>query len=209
MKFHNSRAIVKQDNNKNVQQNNLNSYTSFRMNFSQHRQKRNNENKNVNEIRDVQTSKDTKMKWGEAIWFLFHTLAEKIKEEHFQSNKYEMINMVKSICTNLPCPKCSDHATAYMKRLNIESIKTKQDWKDFLYKFHNEVNIRKNFAEFPYGELDAKYENANTVNVINYFISVYKEKSNNVQMIATEMSRMRILRNTQQWLINNLSCFNT
>ena len=118
MKFHNSRAIIKQDNNKPVQQNNLNS-SSFRMNFSQRRPTKNNENKNVNEIRDVQTSKDTNMKGGEAIWFLFHTLAEKIKEEHFQSNKYEMINMVKSICTNLPCPKCSDHATAYMKRLNI------------------------------------------------------------------------------------------
>ena len=53
MKFHNSRAIIKQDNNKPVQQNNLNS-SSFRMNFSQRRPKRNNENKNVNEIRDVQ-----------------------------------------------------------------------------------------------------------------------------------------------------------
>ena len=131
MRFHNSRAIVKQDNNKNVQQNKLNPYTSFRMNLSQHRQNRNNEDKNVNVIHDVQISKDKKMKWGEAIWFLFHTLAEKIKEEHFQSKKYEMINIVKAICTNLPCPKCTDHATAYMKRLNIESIKIKQDWKDF------------------------------------------------------------------------------
>ena len=209
MRFHNSRAIVKQDNNKNVQQNKLNPYTSFRMNLSQHRQNRNNEDKNVNVIHDVQISKDKKMKWGEAIWFLFHTLAEKIKEEHFQSKKYEMINIVKAICTNLPCPKCTDHATAYMKRLNIESIKIKQDWKDFLYKFHNEVNVRKNFVEFPYNELDSKYQNANTVNVINYFISVYKEKSNNVQMIATEMSRMRILRNTQQWLIANFNCFDT
>ena len=209
MRFHNSRAIVKQDNNKNVQQNKLNPYTSFRMNLSQHRQNRNNEDKNVNVIHDVQISKDKKMKWGEAIWFLFHTLAEKIKEEHFQSKKYEMINIVKAICTNLPCPKCTDHATAYMKRLNIESIKIKQDWKDFLYKFHNEVNVRKNFVEFPYNELDSKYQNANTVNVINYFISVYKEKSNNVQMIATEMSRMRILRNTQQWLITNFHCFDT
>ena len=209
MRFHNSRAIVKQDNNKNVQQNKLNPYTSFRMNLSQHRQNRNNEDKNVNVIHDVQISKDKKMKWGEAIWFLFHTLAEKIKEEHFQSKKYEMINIVKAICTNLPCPKCTDHATAYMKRLNIESIKIKQDWKDFLYKFHNEVNVRKNFVEFPYNELDSKYQNANTVNVINYFISVYKEKSNNVQMIATEMSRMRILRNTQQWLIANFHCFDT
>lgn len=209
MRFHNSRAIVKQDSHKNIHQNNKNTYASFRMNFPQPRQPVPSQTKVANEIRDVQTSTNNKMKWGEAIWFLFHTMAEKIKDEHFQSKKHEMINLVKAICTNLPCPKCTDHATAYMKRLNIESIKTKQDWKDFLYKFHNEVNARKNFPEFPHSELDAKYQKANTVNVINYFLSVYREKSGNVQMIATEMSRMRILRNTQQWLVNNLSCFDT
>ena len=208
MRFHNSRAIVKQENHKNVQSNNKNTYTPFRMNLSQPRQAAPTETKIASEIRDVQTT-DKKMKWGEAIWFLFHTTAEKIKDEHFQSKKYEMINIVKAICTNLPCPKCTDHATAYMKKLNIESIKTKQDWKDFLYKFHNEVNARKNFPEFPHSELDTKYQKANTVKVINYFLSVYREKSGNVQMIATEMSRMRILRNAQQWFINNLSCFDT
>ena len=77
------------------------------------------------------------------------------------------------------------------------------------YKFHNEVNKRKNFPEFPHNELDTKYKSANTVNVINYFLATYREKSGNVQMIATEMSRMRVLRNAQQWLINNLSCFDT
>ena len=61
MRFLNSRAIVKQDNNKNVQQNKLNPYTSFRMNLSQHRQNRNNEDKNVNVIHDVQISKDKKL----------------------------------------------------------------------------------------------------------------------------------------------------
>lgn len=209
MKFHNSRAIVKQDSNIKKTSTGIMPMLPLRMTRIQPTRKPTTDNKISNAIRDVQKPDAPKMKWGEPIWFLFHTLAEKIKQEHFQSKKYELIELVKNICANLPCPKCCDHATAYMKRLNLESIKTKRDLKDFLYKFHNEVNQRKNFPDFPHEELDAKYKGANTVSVINYFIGIYKEKSGSVQMIATEMTRMRILRITQQWLIANLSCFDT
>lgn len=208
MRFNNSRAIVKQDTKANKPAITM-TMLPLRMTHVQPARKQPTDNKINNAIRDVQKPDGPKMKWGEPIWFLFHTLAEKIKGEHFQSKKYELIELVKNICANLPCPKCCDHATAYMKKLNLSSIKTKRDWKDFLYKFHNEVNQRKNFPEFPHAELDNKYKDANTVNVINYFIAIYREKSGSVQMIATEMTRMRVLRATQQWLIANLSCFDT
>lgn len=208
MRFHNSRAIVKQETNVNTQRNNRNQVLPLGMTRIQPARKVNNNDK-PSIIRDVPKPAEKQMKWGEPIWFLFHTLAEKIKEEHFSSKKSEIINLVKSICANLPCPKCTDHAITYMKKMNIDSIKSKQDWKDFLYKFHNEVNKRKNFPEFPHNELDEKYQRANTVNAINYFLATYREKSGSVQMIATEMSRMRVLRNVQQWLKNNLSCFDT
>jgi len=208
MRFHNSRAIVKQNPNPTVSIANK-PVLPLTMTRVLPAKIQNTNNKINNEIRDVQKPDGPKMKWGEPIWFLFHTLAEKIKEEHFQSKKYELIELVKNICANLPCPKCCDHATAYMKKLNLESIKTKRDWKDFLYKFHNEVNQRKNFPDFPHAELDAKYQSANTLKVINYFISIYREKSGSLQMIAIEMTRMRILRITQQWLTANLSIFDT
>ena len=35
--------------------------------------------------------------WGPCTWFLFHTLAEKIREEHFMKLKPELINIVKNI----------------------------------------------------------------------------------------------------------------
>ena len=208
MRFHNARAIVKQNTNAHVN-NTTPPILPIRMNLMLNTQptRQVKSNNTTNEIQNVQQPGGKQMKWGEAIWFLFHTLAEKIKDEHFQSKKYEMIELVKAICSNLPCPKCTDHATDYMQKLNIESIKTKRHWQDFLYQFHNEVNKRKNFPEFPREELDTKYQSASTVRVINYFLSTYKEKSRNVQMIATEMSRMRILRNARVWLTNNLSCF--
>ena len=214
MRFNNSRAIVRQNNN-NTNTNATKKPVApmatlpLRMSRIRNTNSQSSTNKITSPILDVQKPDGPKVKWGEPIWFLFHTLAEKIKDEHFQTKKYEMINLVRSICANLPCPKCTDHAMAYMKRLNLESIKTKRDWKDFLYKFHNEVNQRKNFPEFPYAELDNKYQGANTVKVINYFIATYREKSGNVQMIATEMTRMRILRNAQIWLSTNISCFDT
>uniref|UniRef100_A0A6C0IIY3 thiol oxidase n=1 Tax=viral metagenome TaxID=1070528 RepID=A0A6C0IIY3_9ZZZZ len=202
MRFHNARAIVKHNSNDQINQT-AQTTIPLRMNRMITKQPV----KPTNDIHNVQKTDGIRLVWGEPIWFLFHTLAEKIKDEHFLSKKNDIINLIKSICANLPCPKCTDHATDYMNKLNIESIKTKRDLKDLLYKFHNDVNKRKNFSEFPHEELDAKYKSASTVKVINYFISSYKEKSRNVQMIATELSRMRVLRHAQQWLTNNLSCF--
>ena len=47
------------------------------------------------------------MKWGEPTWFMFHTLAEKIKPEYFQEIRMDLLNIIYTICTNLPCPDCA------------------------------------------------------------------------------------------------------
>ena len=36
---------------------------------------------------------EKKMKWGEPTWFLFHTLAHKIKEDNFSQIKNDFLNM--------------------------------------------------------------------------------------------------------------------
>ena len=53
--------------------------------------------------------------WGPPTWFLFHTLAEKIKEDKFDTMKIDIINMIKRICRNLPCNDCSGHTTHNLK----------------------------------------------------------------------------------------------
>jgi hypothetical protein len=150
-----------------------------------------------------------KMKWGPPVWFFFHTLAEKVKADKFDQLKKDMMDIIRSICNTLPCPVCAEHATNYMKKIHDSSIKSKEDLKLMLFQFHNEVNKRKGYPEFPLNNLNKKYESAVTINVVNSFIMTYREKSRNVQMIATEMSRDMILRNIRGWLNTNLVHFDT
>lgn len=149
----------------------------------------------------------TKLEWGEPIWTFFHTLAEKIKPEYYQGKARELFDIISLICKNLPCPICTEHASKYLNKINILSLKTKDDMKLMLFQFHNEVNKRKQYPQFPLSELDTKYANAVTINVINNFIVSYSKKSRNVQMIATEMGKTAALKQTRRWLNDNLHIF--
>ena len=92
--------------------------------------------------------------WGPCTWFLFHTLAEKIKEERFMELKPGLIDIIKNICSNLPCPDCKQHATAKIKTLNDKAINNKDSLKKALLLFHNEVNKRLNKPQFIWEELN-------------------------------------------------------
>jgi hypothetical protein len=148
-----------------------------------------------------------KMKWGEPTWFLFHTLAEKVKEENFPSIRLDLINIIRIICSNLPCPDCANHATEYMKKINFASIKTKQDLKFMLFQFHNVVNQKKSFPLFSSDNLDSKYSNANTVNIIQNFMIHFQDKHHGIRMIANDLHRSRIADQLKTWFNNNLQYF--
>jgi len=148
-----------------------------------------------------------KMKWGEPTWFLFHTLAQKVKEENFNMIKDGLLNNIMTICGNLPCPACADHALSYMKKIQPAAIRTKQDLKNMLYVFHNEVNKRKGFDVFPHDQLDEKYSKANTVNIIQYFVNAFEDKHKSIHMIANDMHRGRITKKLIAWFQENLQYF--
>ena len=148
-----------------------------------------------------------KMAWGEPTWFLFHTLAEKIKDEHFNQSKQELFNNISAICGVLPCPICAQHATEYMRRVQSNSIRTKEDLKELLFHFHNEVNKRRGVDIFPRDDANDKYSKANTANIIQYFVSIFQQKSNNVSAIASDMYKMRILQLFKKWIQSNIDKF--
>ena len=148
-----------------------------------------------------------KMKWGEPTWFLFHTLAEKVKDEHFQSIRYELLNTIVLICKNLPCPDCANHASEYMKKIDFNSIRTKQDLKLMLFQFHNVINQKKKFPLFSIVDLDSKYSNANLVNIIQIFMFHFQDKSHSIRMIANDLYRSRIADQLKVWFNNNIQYF--
>ena len=82
---------------------------------------------------------------GKYTWYFFHTFAEKIKEDKFYSHREILFSIIKDTCSVLPCPNCRSHAIASLKNVNWDNIKTKTDFKSFLFNFHNIINKRKRF----------------------------------------------------------------
>lgn len=148
-----------------------------------------------------------KMKWGEPTWYLFHTLAHKIKPEYFNQTRLELLNVINTICNNLPCPTCANHATQYMKGVNFNAIQTQQQLKNLLFTFHNEVNKRKGMPLFPESELDSKYNNALLVPIIENFIFHFEDKHTGLKLLADNFIRQQVSKQLRSWFLQNLHKF--
>ena len=74
--------------------------------------------------------------WGNATWTLFHTLIEKIKNENYKRVGPIVFNIIKNICSVLPCPDCKQHAIEYLKPVTFKHFPTKEHMKQFFYHFH-------------------------------------------------------------------------
>jgi len=152
----------------------------------------------------------SKSVWGPCVWILFHTLSYKVVPSDFELLKFELIQYIQRICSNLPCPECTQHATEYMKQNSrrISAINTKEHLQEFLVDFHNSVNVRKGKPVFTYEQAENKYKLAKTGTVIQYFFQIYGEKSNgNLKMITNGFQKQILLSEFSAWIINNYSKF--
>ena len=131
--------------------------------------------------------------WGNNIWYLFHTISYKIKEESFVIIKNDLIEIFKTICKNLPCPDCSKDAMNVISKINFNNINTKEDFKLMIFNFHNYVNKKLKKKEFNYEDFDNKYNNANIHNLIHNFKIIFNSKASNPHMIANTFLRKREL----------------
>jgi hypothetical protein len=143
--------------------------------------------------------------WGPPIWTFLHTLAEKVNEDEFPKIKLMLFSYIKRICNFLPCPECSSHAYQFLARININSIKTKYEFKNMLYVFHNAVNKRKRKPLFNYAQLN-KYRHNNIGATFNNFITVYHTKGN-MNLIAESFQRNLLIKDLKNWLITNHQYF--
>jgi hypothetical protein len=145
--------------------------------------------------------------WGKPTWTLMHTLAEKIKPEYFSMVKGELFNTIFTICNNLPCPSCAEHATQYIKSVNFSIITNKEQLKDMLFHFHNSVNSRKGYPQFPREELEITYSMKNTIQVVNEFLAVFEKKTYNTRMTSDNFHRARATYRLKNWFLQNLQFF--
>jgi len=148
-----------------------------------------------------------KVKWGEPTWFLLHTLSVKVKESEFKNIRMDLLNRIYAICTNLPCPDCSNHAKIYLDNINFNTIQTKEDLKILLFVFHNEVNKKKGYSLFPYEQLDEKYSLAITHNIIRNFMFHFSDKSRSLKLLAGDLQRSQLCSLLKNWFNEKITCF--
>ncbi len=124
---------------------------------------------------------DTKehLLWGTFTWILLHWISQQIKEEFFIEEKDNLIYLVKGICGNLPCPNCREHALLYLKTVPISYVKTKDDLINYIYHFHNSVNVRGKKQYEPFSIME-KYKRVNFTLMLNSWNARF-EYGNDIQ----------------------------
>ena len=143
----------------------------------------------------------SRQQWGNITWYLFHGIAEKIKEDKFLELKPTIINIIKSICGNLPCPDCSEHATKFLNSVNFNNIQNKNDFKIFLFKFHNMINSKTNKSQFSKEDFDNKYKNIIVSKIFQYFIKIYSVGNKSEKMMMYTAFKNKFLSELKQMML--------
>ncbi len=133
-----------------------------------------------------------KNNWGQFTWTLFHTLIELIPNDKYKTLGPIIFNTIKNMCTILPCPDCSAHATDYLKFITIKQLPTKEHLKRFMYQFHNNINIMNRKPIYPYNEMD-KYKKGNLQIIFNNVQILFNKNYGNPRMMVNSTRRKKIL----------------
>ena len=110
----------------------------------------------------------SKSYWGGAVWMFFHTISVRINADYYNNNYDYVWDFIKKICKTLPCPYCQQHATAYVDKIAVHQINTKDKLKMVLFNFHNSVNKRIGKKSYTIEILD-KYNRANIKLIFDFF----------------------------------------
>ena len=145
--------------------------------------------------------------WGNATWYLFHTLSEKLRPEYSSFSK-ELWNKFHIICDNLPCPNCREHAMQTMRSANTNAINTREDLIRFIWEFHNIVNASLNKPSFSKEECDNLYKRANTQRMIINFREIMKINHRIEKAMMGSFRRHRAVDELLTFIKNNYEKFN-
>lgn len=144
--------------------------------------------------------------WGRITWYMFHTLAAKIRPELFSIYRSVLINFVVNISYNLPCPICAEHARTHLKRVNFQQIQTKQQFREFVFAFHNQVNRDTGKPIAPLSVID-KYDSANVDKMLSMFIDVHNHESFSNKLMMRKHMKNHEIQNFVNWYFTNKHAF--
>jgi len=156
---------------------------------------------------NIQSNTENRQIWGKHIWMFIHGLCAKLKPEYFLQLRGQLLEHLRMICTNLPCPDCSKHADEYMKNVNVSSIMSNRDLVLYFYTFHNAVNARKGYPAHKVEDLEI-YNKANLKNMYKNFTYYFKEQYHSPRLMADSFHRKRAFSSFEKWLQTHTECFN-
>jgi hypothetical protein len=146
--------------------------------------------------------------WGNATWYLFHTLAEKIKPE-YSSEIPVLFSYIHDICNNLPCPDCQQHAMIAMQRANKQVITaSKENLINYLWSFHNSVNKLTGLPEYPKESLEL-YKRAFTNAIVQNFINIMSQNLRNEKALLNSFHRQIFIKKFTTYITTNRYKFNS
>lgn len=143
--------------------------------------------------------------WGSATWNLFHSMAFKLKpgNEWLVPALYAHIVQLSS---SLPCPDCSDHATAMWSSYPFH-VATKQDLVMMLFRGHNVVNRRLGKKLLSIDEHDKRYTLLVFSDICNHYSRIMLKTDGSDLRLTDSLHRKRAVQELMSLLKTHWHCF--
>ncbi len=149
----------------------------------------------------------SKSVWGPATWMLMHSMVLKINDNITTSQLNDLKGIIRNICTNLPCPYCTQHALSYLNSNKFDLISTIYGLRIFMHTFHNNVNIRLKKPTITYEEHIVLYSRMNLKIVLENMLTIYKNMNASVTMMLYSYYRGRLVQDVNQYFYKNQSLY--
>ncbi len=140
------------------------------------------------------------MRWGQITWIFLHTLSMKITPEQYPALKDSLYSLFLSICRALPCPECSDHAILYMKKKTVSP--TIEDFRLFLWEFHNVVNVNTK-KEKVSSEVLVKYNNTDLKTAFHFLQHIWLHQPYNQNLVHKQFMIQQTIHQMRSWLLQH------
>ena len=146
--------------------------------------------------------------WGPITWKALHCLTIKIKDEYFLYQKDDLINIIISMMSNLPCPNCTAHALGLIKKYNLKRINDKQLLIRALFMIHNDVNKRLKKSLFKYESVEPTYSVINLKEALGDYYDISVNQKYGEKMMIYNFHRKAFLKNFRNYIQKNIIYFN-
>lgn len=145
--------------------------------------------------------------WGPLTWKVLHCITIKIKDEEFPKERENIIKMITSICSNLPCPHCASHATGMIKKYKLKNVKTKSELIKFVYFMHNSVNKKLKKTNYLFDNIE-HYNQYNTKDVLTEYFNKNANARYGERMMLQSYHKNIFLKHFKDYFRKNIHKFN-